>query len=156
MNSYVFGIIRNNGDKDNCHKGTEFYLKSYINGVYYYKEWSIFDELDNTNLFKEVCEIKANYKIAQTNLEKELLLRSQVSKENKLKEREDAASISEASLQILKETMLEYSKLVDQYKQGNDKALNSLVGKALGNLKKQNIKEDPFNINIVLKDLVNK
>lgn len=84
-----------------------------------------------------------------------MLLKSQVDKENKLKEREQAATISETSLQILKETMLEHSSLVSQFKQGNEKALNSLVGKTLGNLKKQNIKEDPFNINIVLKDLIN-
>lgn len=155
MNTYIFGILSNNGDKDNCHKGTEFYLEAKIDNIDYYKEWSIFDEINNTEIYKEVCTIKEKYLIAKANLEKELSLKSQVDKENKLQERKQSASLSEMSLQILKETMLEHSSLVSQFKQGNEKALNSLVGKTLSNLKKQNIKEDPFNINIVLKDLIN-
>ena len=156
MNTYIFGILKNNGKGDDCHLGTQFYLKANIDGVDYYKEWSIFDEINKTDLYKEVCSIKSNYLKAKDKYEKELLLKSQVNKENKLKEREQAATISETSLQILKETMLEHSSLVSQFKEGNEKALNSLVGKTLGNLKKQNIKEDPFDINIILKDLINK
>jgi Asp-tRNA(Asn)/Glu-tRNA(Gln) amidotransferase B subunit len=155
MNTYIFGILKNNGSEDNCHLGTQFYLEAKIDGIDYYKEWSIFDEINKTDLYKEVCSIRSSYLIAKDKTEKDLVLKNQVDKENKLKEREQSASISETSLQILKETMLEHSSLVSQFKQGNEKALNSLVGKTLGNLKKQNIKEDPFNINIVLKDLIN-
>ena len=156
MNSYLFGILANNGSKDDCHLGTQFYLKTSIDGIDYYREWSVLDEINKTDLYKEVCNIKSNYLIAKDKLEKELALKNQVDKENKLKEREQSATISEISLQILKETMLEHSSLVSQFKEGNEKALNSLVGKTLGNLKKQNIKEDPFDINIILKDLINK
>lgn len=155
MNTYIFGILKNNGDKDNCHKGTEFYLEAKIDSTDYYREWSVFDEINNTEIYKEICNIKQKYLIAKSNLEKELLLKGQADKENKLQERKQAVSISETSLQILKQTMQEHSALIDQFKQGNEKAINSLVGKVLGNLKKTNIKEDPFNISIILKDLVN-
>ena len=156
MNSYIFGILKNNGDKDNCHKGTQYYLKANIDTQEYYKEWSIFDEIDNTDIFKEVCEIKQRYLSAKLDTDKDIIAKIQENKENEFQRKKNKASLSDDSLQILNETVIEHTKLVDQFKQGNDKAFNSLVGKALGNLKKQNIKEDPFDVSIILKEILNK
>ena len=156
MNTYVFGILANNGGEDDCHLGTQFYLKANIDGIDYYKEWSIFDEINNTVIYKEVCQIRQAYLDAKLNTDKDVLSKIQENKENEFQRKKNKASLSEEALQILRETLLEHSNLVAQFNEGNEKALNALVGKILGNLKKQNIKEDPFDVSLILKDQINK
>lgn len=150
---YIFGIL-DNDPKGLTGRGTLMYLKACIDNIEYYKEWSVLDEIYNTDAYKEVCRIHSLYITRRDAYASELYEHLKTQDDAKFAERKANSKVSDEVLTIIDECMTEHANLVKQYKEGKEKALNSLVGKIIVKLKSKNIQADPFNISVILKQKI--
>lgn len=127
--SFVFGILNN--DAKGEFSGTQYYAHVILNGIPQRYTWNIFDEINNTDIYQNILNIKE-----QVNVEIQLAYQryqelNKVEKIRKLQEDIDSTNFSEAHLQIFNDILSQEGRLVEEYLNGNDKALNSLMGKTI-------------------------
>ncbi len=148
--SYVYGILDH--DAKGIDRGTVFYLKAVVDNVEYYREWSIFDETNNTPVFKDVCAIRLQYLTSRERKERERDQSLQDKKEQAMQARLESASVSVEVDTVIEQAIQDNPQLVEQIKSGAEKAINALVGRILGKLKSANLHANPFDISVVLKE----
>lgn len=112
-----------------------------ISGVLFY---SILDEVNNTERYKEYCNIYFNFLASKKDYDK--YINEQSAEVNSLikQQRLQNNSLSDLETQFVKDSLKDFDSLIIEYKKGKEKALNSLVGKLLGKGKQANFNFDPL------------
>lgn len=133
--SFIFGILDNN-EKGERLGGTAYYADVILGCKPFRYVWNIFDEINNTDVYKTVLDVKEQVR-------NELQLLFQRSQDNNKEQKQLQAQqdiqntkFSDEQLQLFKNIIKTEASLVTQYLNGSEKALNSLMGKtlkALGN-----------------------
>lgn len=148
--SLIYGIL-DNDPKGFTGCGTIYYAKGLLAHKEVSIQWSLLDEVHNTSAYQAWCDFKTTYVNKCQSILKEEKARLKAEKEQKLNDRLENVSVSDRTLVIIKSTIQQEVELVNQYKQGKDKALNSLIGKIIKQVKSEGISEEVFNITQVLK-----
>lgn len=127
--SFVFGILSN--DPEGEEQGTTYYAYVSLNGSVVKHTWSIFDEINNSVLYQGIMLLKQQVGEELNSLTQ----RDQDSakEQKRIKTQEDITNtvFTEQHLQIFNDILSQEGRLVEEYLNGNDKALNSLMGKTI-------------------------
>lgn len=143
------GIVDNDND-GKTGVGTIFWMKVTVGDKTTHYEYSLLDWLsgkfDKEGIIKPAREEAA--RLAKEQLDKDI-----AEKKAALSDRQAAVSISPALDTIVTSVIANNSKVVEQYKSGKEKALNSLVGMVIAEAKKQSLSVDggAFAITTLLK-----
>jgi hypothetical protein len=148
--SLIYGVL-DNDPKGLTGCGTIYYAKGLLAHKEVDIQWSLLDGIDKTPAYQAWDSFKTAYVNKCHSILKEEKARLKAEKEQKLNDRLDNVSVSDKTLAIIKATIQHEVELVNQYKQGKDKALNSLIGRIIKQVKSENISEEVFNITQVLK-----
>lgn len=151
MNEFLFYVIDNDSKKDartGC--GTIFEAKVTIDGVVYYGQWSIMDEVNNTNVYKCIQHLKQCVSVKAEANNNRLNDATKKAKVDALNNEVNSYKFSENELNIIKKVLTESKNDVECYiKKGNEKAINPIMGKLL---KQLNVK--PYVLKCKILDLI--
>ena len=149
MNLYIVRGILDNDPKGTTGVGTIFWLKIFVdNELQLFKSWGLLQELNgevNPNDF--ITPYHATYKQHLV----ELAAKEEAEKNAALEARKASIQIDPALDALINEAIASDPKAVQQFKAGKEKALNALVGKVIGQLKKQDQSPDAFAITTTMK-----
>jgi Asp-tRNA(Asn)/Glu-tRNA(Gln) amidotransferase B subunit len=148
-NSIVSGIL-DNDPKGKSGRGTQFWLEVTLAGVTTRYEYSLLDVIEKK--FDPSSVIQA----ATKQIEAERKAQEEAEKAQKqvaLQKREEAISVSSELSDILTAVIAANPKPVSEYKSGKEKALNSLVGMVIKEVKAKGITvaDGAFTITTLLK-----
>lgn len=150
MSNSIVGGILDNDPKGKSGRGTQFWLEVTIDGKLSRYEYFLLDviekKFDPSSVIAEaVKHIEAERK-AQEQAEK-------AQKQAALQKREEAVVVSDALSAILKTVIANNPRPVTEYQSGKEKALNSLVGMVIKEVKAQGIsvEDGAFTITTLLK-----
>lgn len=118
-------------------------IKFLITNKELFYTYTIKDELENTKYYQNILQLKQEALKEFQEIEKQRLENIKL-KEKELKEKKQSSiNLSQTTIQLLNQCIQDNQQLFNEYKNGNKKVINSLVGKFLGICKKQNLNVDP-------------
>lgn len=130
-------------------RGTRFWMTVTVGEKTDHYEYTLLDELEGK--FNREAIIKPAREEA-ARLRKELESKEAAEKKAALEQRQAAVSIDPALDTIIDTVISNNSKVVSEYQSGKDKALNSLVGMVIKEVKQKNLPVvDAFTITTALK-----
>lgn len=154
MSHHITWII-DNDPKGKTSRGTLFGCCFKIDGIEHLKSYHLLDQIENNLVWQEIKTLASLAHESNQRIQQQRNSEFEINRQANKKAQEDSKI---ANIKITKDirdainTVLEeYKQLVEQYKAGSEKALNSLVGKILAQCKKINITANPFDISYTLK-----
>lgn len=151
MNLSILHGIVDNDPKGSSGRGTIHYMKISVDGALKeYVEWGLLEELNGTfdpeSMTKKYTDAYKAFLDEQANRERE-------EKKAALETRTASIKIDDALNKIMDDVIASETKAVAEYKAGKEKALNSLVGKVIGQIRKNklSVEADAFGITTTLK-----
>lgn len=148
--SLLWGVL-DNDPKGKSGRGTLFYAKGTVNHIAFYAEWGLLDEINRTADYLYWTSIREDYLSHCAGILCTETQRLKQEKQDKLNARLDAVSVSKNTLTIIEQVLSTSDDLISQYKEGKEKALNSLIGKVIKQVKSAGISEEVFNISQTIK-----
>lgn len=139
---------------DNAPKGgigTVFGIDYYLNSIGTdYITYSLLDQIHNTNAYKKYIEVYNLFQKEKQAFEEHQKNTLSDSKESVKQERLKDNALTEELVNSIQTKLSNFSELIEEFKKGKDKALNSIVGRILKSFKDENINIDP----LVLKETI--
>jgi len=137
-----------NDPKGESGRGTKFWMEIKVDGEVKRYEYFLKDLLDGT--FNK-AEILNPFVKLLNEKQKEINEKLEKDKKETLSKRADSVKVPNELGEIIRDVLNSSTKIIEQYKNGNDKVLNSLVGMVLSRAKKMNFDIDAFVVNVALK-----
>lgn len=137
--------------KGTTSRGTVFYLEVTVDGVTTRYEWGLLEELNGG--FKP-DEVLKPYREAVKKHAEQQAEEDAAAKKAKLAERESEIKVDQQLIDFVDQVISQEQKAVEEVRSGKEKALNSLVGKVIGQVKKAGGSPDAFAISKVLKQRI--
>lgn len=154
MYYYKYWVI-DNDPKGLTGRGTLYGCCIKIDGIKHQKTFHIMDQIENNLVWQEIEALiklgKESYQRIQEERNSQFLLDRQANKKAQEDSKISNIKITQEIRDSINIVLQEYKQLVEQYKSGSEKALNSLVGKILAQCKKTNCVANPFDISYTLK-----
>ena len=154
MSHHITWII-DNDPKGETGRGTLFGCRFKIDGIEHLKSYHLLDQIENNLVWQEIKTLAKLAEESNQRIQQQRNSEFEINRQANKKAQEDSKI---ANIKITKEirdainiVLEEYKQLVEQYKTGSEKALNSLVGKILAQCKKTNIAANPFDVSYTLK-----
>ena len=154
MSHHITWII-DNDPKGETGRGTLFGCRFKIDGIEYLKSYHYLDQIENNLVWQEIKTLASLAHESNQRIQQQRNSEFEINRQANKKAQEDSKI---ANIKITKDirdainiVLEEYKQLVEQYKTGSEKALNSLVGKILAQCKKTNIAANPFDVSYTLK-----
>ena len=154
MSHHITWII-DNDPKGETGRGTLFGCRFKIDGIKHLKSYHLLDQIENNLVWQEIKTLASLAHESNQRIQQQRNSEFEINRQANKKAQEDSKI---ANIKITKEirdainiVLEEYKQLVEQYKTGSEKALNSLVGKILAQCKKTNIAANPFDVSYTLK-----
>ena len=154
MSHHIAWII-DNDPKGETGRGTLFGCRFKIDGIEHLKSYHLLDQIENNLVWQEIKTLASLAHESNQRIQQQRNSEFEINRQANKKAQEDSKI---ANIKITKEirdainiVLEEYKQLVEQYKAGSEKALNSLVGKILAQCKKTNIAANPFDVSYTLK-----
>jgi Asp-tRNA(Asn)/Glu-tRNA(Gln) amidotransferase B subunit len=150
MSSSIVGGILDNDPKGKSGRGTQFWLEVTVNGEFNRYEYFLLDVLEKK--FDPSSVIDAARK-AMAEERKEQEQAEKAMKQAALQKREESVTVSDDLADILKTIIASNPRPVAEYQSGKEKALNSLVGLVIKEVKARGISvsDGAFTITTLLK-----
>lgn len=121
-------------------------IKFLISNKELFYTYTLNDELENTDHYQKIFDLKQKAFKEFQDLENERLVNIKIKQEELKHKKQSSINLSETTIQLLNQCIQYNQQLFNEYKNGNKKVINSLVGKFLGICKKQNLNVDPSHI----------
>lgn len=154
MYYYKYWII-DNDSKGLTGRGTLYECCIKIDGIKHQRIYSIMDQIENNLVWQEIQALiklgKESYQRIQEQRNSEFELNRQVNKKAQEDSKISNIKITKDIRDAINIVLQEHKQLVEQYKAGSEKSLNSLVGKILTQCKKTNVVANPFDVSYTLK-----
>lgn len=154
MSHHIIWII-DNDPKGETGRGTLFGCRFKIDGIEHLKSYHLLDQIENNLVWQEIKTLASLAHESNQRIQQQRNSEFEINRQANKKAQEDSKI---ANIKITKEirdainiVLEEYKQLVEQYKAGSEKALNSLAGKILTQCKKTNIAANPFDVSYTLK-----
>ena len=142
MSHHITWII-DNDPKGETGRGTLFGCRFKIDGIKHLKSYHLLDQIENNLVWQEIKTLAKLAEESNQRIQQQRNSEFEINRQANKKAQEDSKI---ANIKITKEIrdainiiLEEHKQLVEQYKTGSEKALNSLVGKILAQCKKTNI-----------------
>lgn len=131
--------------------GTIFGVDYCLNGIEPdYITYSLLDEIHNTKAYQKYVEVWNIFQKEKNEFEQHQRNILELSKESVKQERLKDNALTEDLVNNIQTKLSNFSELIEEFKKGKDKALNSVVGRMLKSFKEENINIDP----LVLKETI--
>jgi hypothetical protein len=140
--SITTGVV-DSDHKGTTGRGTIFWMEILFGEERHYYEWGLLEELNGS--FKP-DEITKPFKVWAREQQKIQDDSERKTKEDALSKRKSEVSLPGSVIQVINQIVGDNPDIVNQFKSGNVKALNSLVGKVIAITKKNGIACDAFSI----------
>ena len=154
MSHHITWII-DNDPKGETGRGTLYGCRLEIDGIEHLKTYHLLDQIENKLVWQEIKTLAKLAEESNQRIQQQRNSEFELNRQANKKAQEDSKI---ANIKITKEirdsiniVLEEYKQLLEQYKAGSEKALNSLVGKVLAQCKKTNIAANPFDVSYTLK-----
>ena len=146
----TYGIL-DNDPRGESGRGTIHYVKVSVDGIWKeYVMWGLLEELNGTfnpeSVTKKYTDLRDAELAAAAAREKQ-------EKEEAKAARLEAVQVDDVLDKLIDEVIASEEKAVAEFKAGKDKALNALVGKVIGQIRKNqlSVQTDAFGITATLK-----
>ena len=154
MSHHITWII-DNDPKGETGRGTLYGCRLEIEGIEHLKTYHLLDQIENNLVWQEIKTLaklaeESNQRIQQQR-NSEFELNRQANKKAQEDSKISNIKITKDIRDAINIVLQEHKQLVEQYKAGSEKALNSLVGKILAQCKKTNVVANPFDVSYTLK-----
>lgn len=144
MKAPLFRIKIIDQDIKSERQGTIYKITYSFNNISGVLLYSILDEVNNTERYKEYCNLYSSFLSAKKDFDKYINESSAELNMLVKQQRLQNNSLSDLEIQFIKESLKDFDSLIIEYKKGKEKALNSLVGKLLGKGKQASFNFDPL------------
>lgn len=146
--SITRGIV-NNDHKGITGVGTIYWMEIIIGDERHYHEWGLLEEIRGTFSPEKIT---APYKEEARRIQREQNETESRQKQEHMAKRKAESTVTPEIKALITEVCSGETKMVEDFKSGNAKSLNALVGRVIGKAKSKGLAPDAFSISIHITD----